>query len=420
MNDQTAYDFSLAYYYGDRKTGSIAVVSCDKGNTSVAHVKQEPETGLGPMERPVFIGLTETRNVILLDPRARQIVIQDGFPVDAFPAHIYPQPDSAIDWFMNDGDKETGNDPVNCGDRGSSVTVVENTASDNARFLKTVCVGRGHHQAEFIGPSAGHPDIPRVAYISNLKDGTITAIGNDPEDKEKYLSILSTINLCQPEKENATEAVVPNNAFPHGLVYSPLAGKLYCLNNGYGTVAVIDPVTNTIEDRLDFKGHSNLFAAPGGRFLIGRGADRKSDSNHVIAKLSVIDTKSNTIVSSTQLVDIYVGKYFFNPEGTRLYLTTAASGSPEQQVNLKSDALLVFDVTALPEIKLVAELRLGSSAGTLDFLSVDGRTRRVFSSNSEEGVVAVIDPDENRVLEKIRVNDGTAHSRLWLLSGEPA
>lgn len=211
------------------------------------------------------------------------------------------------------------------------------------------------------------------------------------------------------------EGGIPSNAFPHGLVYSRATGKVYNLNNGYGTVAVIDPKSNTIEARLPFKGFSNLFVSPCGRFIFGRGADRKSDPNHVIAKLAVMDAATGEVVGRCDLPDIYISKYFFNPEGTKLYLTTSSSGSDEQKANLKTDALLVFDLGALPEIKQIKELRLGASIGTLDFLAPEGKTELIFSSNSAEGSVALICGERDEVIEKIEVAEGQKHSRLWLL-----
>jgi hypothetical protein len=412
----SARSFVLGYYAGNRKTGSVSVVSRDNGKTRLDPLAVEAETGLPADLKPVFVGLAEDRRVILLDPKSKHIRLGPGFPADAFPAHIYSDPHSDRDWFMNDGDKETGNDRLNCGDQGSSVTVVEKTASAQAKFLKTICVGRGHHQAAFTYPSAQAPGVPRRAYISSLKDGTLSAIGNDPNDAATYLQVIATINLCETDKEQGmAEPSVPNNSFPHGLAYSPLTGKLYNLNNGYGNIAVIDPASNRIEARFPFKGHSNLFMTPGGRYIIGRGADRKSDPNHVIAKLTVLDTTGSRIVETLELPDIYISKYYFNPEGTKLYLTASSSGSPEQQANIKADALLVLDLTALPRLKLARELRLGTSSGSLAFLAGNGATTLVFSSHGEGGGVAVIDGARDELLETIAVPGGMSHSRVWVI-----
>lgn len=414
-NKGSVMNYSLAYYSSNRKTGSLAVVHCRDGKTAVQRLPLAAESGLEAALKPLLIGVTGDCRVVLLDPRSKQLSLNDALVGDAFPAHLYSDPRSDRDWFMNDGDKESGNDTLNCGDTGSSVTVVENTGSPRAKWLKTICVGRGHHQACFSYPSTTAPQVPERAYISNLKDGTLSVIGNDPADAASYLQVLATVNLCEPEREEGGGGMtVPNNAFPHGLAYSPLSGKLYNLNNGYGTVAVIDPLSNTIEERIPFKGHSNLFASPDGRYLIGRGADRKSDAEHVIAKLSVLDVTTKTVVDTLDLPDIYISKYYFNPEGTKLYLTTSASGSPAQQRHLKTDVLLVLDVTALPKLKLLKEVKVGS-AGALDFYSEGGRSRRVFVSDSQSGSLVVLDADDEAVVESIAVAEGQPHSRIWML-----
>ncbi len=408
--------FSLGFYVGNRKTGAVAVVDKTNGKVNIDQLGIAAETGLEQELKPIFVGLTEKRDIILLDPATKAIRIVSAFPADAFPAHIYEDPTSVRSWFMNDGDKQTGNDRLNCGDAGSSVTVVEYIDSSRAKFLATVCVGRGHHQAAFSHPSAAAPDVPRRAYISNLKDGTLSVIGNDPAERDKYLKLIATINLCEPDREEGmTEATIPNNAFPHGLVYSPLTGKLYNLNNGYGNIAIIDPQSNAIESRIPFKGHSNLFIAPGGRYIIGRGADRKSDPNHVIAKLSVLDVTDLTITDRMDLADIYISKYYFNSGGTKLYLTTSSSGSPEQQKHLKPDALVVIDLGALPKLRLANELRLGSPSGSLAFIKSATGGELVFSSNSENGSLAVIDGIRDEIVEIIPVMEGQGHSRVWSL-----
>src|SRR3569623_976413 len=267
--------FSVAYYSGNRKTGALALVRCQAGRVAVTQLGVEAESALDAARKPVLVGVSEDGRVILFDPVSKQIKLQPGFPADTFPAHIYAEPDSNRALFMNDGDKETGNDTLNCCDRGASVSVIDHIDSRRAQFLKTICVGRGHHQAAFTFPSPQAPQVPRRAYISSLNDGTVSVIGNDPNDVASYLQVIATINLCEPAKEEGGEMVVPNKAFPHGLAYAPEPGTLYNLNTGYGTLAVIAPVSNAIEARLPFKGYSNLFASPVGRNLIGRRADRK-------------------------------------------------------------------------------------------------------------------------------------------------
>lgn len=416
MTSHRPVDFTLAHYSGDRKTGQLALIRRRGGQVEIRIVPRTPESNLPPSLKPTLLGLTESAEAVLLDPQSKAIRVQTSFPGDAFPAHIYSDPGSVRDWFMNDGDKESGNDRVNCGDQGSSVTVVDSSGTASAKFLKTICVGRGHHQAAFTLPSPAAPDVPLLACISNLNDGTISVIGNDPSDPATYLSVVATVDLFERDKEKDLNAPsVPNTAFPHGLAYSPYTGKLYNLNNGYGTIALIDPATCQIEERINFKGHSNLFAVPGGRYLIGRGADRKTDPNHCIAKMSVFDPVTKSVMDKTDLRDIYLGKYFFNPEGTRLYFTTSSSGSPEQQKHVKPDVLLVFDLTVLPRLKLAAELRLSASVGTLAFVTDDeGITRLVLASCTDDGTVALIDAPSTELISRLKVGEPASHSRLWL------
>ncbi len=407
-------DFRLAYYAGDRQTGAISVIQSKAGRISVNALLQAPVSGADNDRKPILIGVAEDSRAVLMDPVSKAIELSESFPADAFPAHLYSDPRSNRDWFMNDGDKETGNDTLNCGNRGSSVTVVERSGSVAAKWLKTICVGRGHHQAAFCYPSTAAPGVPERAVISNLQDGTLSVIGNDPRDAATYLQVVNTINLCEADKEDDGRATIPNKAFPHGLAYSPHSGKLYNLNNGYGTIAVIDPVSGDIEQRIPFKGHSNLFASPDGRYLIGRGADRKSDPEHVVAKLSVFDVTDNSVVATLDLPDIYIGKYYFNPEGSKLYLTTSSSGSPQQQANLKTDVVLIFDMSALPRLELIKELKTGN-AGALAFHQVDGRSHRLFSSHAPAGAVVIIDGEDDTVLSSVTVGSAQSHSRVWML-----
>ncbi|HHJ80925.1 MAG TPA: hypothetical protein ENJ65_04755 [Candidatus Tenderia electrophaga] len=414
--DKKTIDFTLAYYSGDRKTGSVTVVSRRDGQVQTKQLPVAAESGKDKELKPIFVGLTEAGQSITLDPETKAISISDEFIADAFPAHIYTDPNANRDWYMYDGDKETGNDALNCGGKGSSVTVVENTDSSAVKYLKTICVGRGHHQCNFSYPSEQAPQVPSQTYVSNLKDGTLSVIGNDPAKPDSYLQVVATINLCEADKEDFDGAQIPNNAFPHGLVYSKVSGKMYNLNNGYGTIAVIDPLSHEIEQRIPFKGFSNLFVSPCGRYVIGRGADRKSDPKHVIAKMAVLDVTTNEVLDKIDLPDVYISKYFFNTEGSKLYLTTSSSGSEQQQANLKSGVVVVLDLTKLPKLVFTTELSLDSPAGTLDFLALDGKTELVFASTSQEGVVTIISADTDQVIEKLAVIEPQSHSRLWLLS----
>lgn len=403
---------AVAFYWGNRKTGSLALIMHSDRNSDVTVLTNKLESPLALTLKPILIGMTAEGQSVWLDPKSKAIEVSTQFPCDAFPAHVYSDPHSPRDWFMNDGDKETGNDTLNCGDKGSSVTVIEQANTKHARYLGTICVGRGHHQTAFTWPSEHAPKVPQRIYISNLNDGTLSIIGNDPSDKARFLTLLETINLCEADNEDGKADIIPNRAFPHGLAYSPLTGKVYNLNSGYGTLLTIDPITGTIENRIELKGFSNVFMVPGGRYLIGRSADRKLNPEHVIAKMIVFDVTTNQIVATLDLPDIYLSKYYFNVETSKLYFTTSASGSPAQQANLKKDVLLCFDLTQLPLLTAPHEIPVGS-IGTLAFKAVNGKTQAVFASDGERGELVVMDGISDDVIERIKVGPGASHSRIW-------
>ncbi len=411
--------WALAYFSSDRKTGNLSIIKHDE-TTSIKEIPLDPATDAEKPYKPVFLGISRNEKVILMDPVSKELRFSDRFPTDAFPAHAYPDPYSERVWYMNDGDKQTGNDTLNCGDQGSSVMAVtlDKTGEGKAaEVLKTICVGRGHHNATFTAPSKNAPDVPHRAFISNLKDGTLSVIGNNPNDKETWLKVVATINLCNPEKEEAGKACIPNNSFPHGTDYSPLTGKLYCLSNGYEEIQVIDPIKNVIESTIELKGSRNLLLHPAGQFLIGKGADRKSDPDHVIGELPIIDVLKGAVAGTVKIPDVYAAKYTFSPTGDKLYLACAASGNDVQQKNAKTDTIQVYDTSALPAMPLLTEITVGQAqcgSRSADILTQqNGEAPYVFVTNPTDGSMSVIDAASDTVIETVVFDNTSSHARLY-------
>jgi DNA-binding beta-propeller fold protein YncE len=287
------------------------------------------------------------------------------------------------------------------------MTVVAAGANGAVEVIKSICVGRGHHVPSFTAPSEKHPAMPRRAYVSNLQDGTISVLGNNPADKAGYLAVSGTINLCEPAKEKDGAMQAPNNAFPHGEVYSPVTGRVYNLNNGYGTLAVIDPLRNEIEARVDFKGCSNLLLSPDGRFVIGKGADRKSDPDHVIGRLIVLDAVAGKVAVKLDMKDVYPSTYRFSPDGRRLFVTTATTGKGAQHANLKKSTVLVYDASALPGLRLAQEITVGladCSRRPIAFLRQKQAIERIFVPNPTDGTLSILD-GAGIPLEAVRVSE---------------
>lgn len=386
--------------------GRACIVRHAQGRTTVVDVPAGAPTGApDPL---IFLGTTRDDRVILLEPRSKEILVRDALPEDAVPAYAYREPDGRGMWFMNDGDEETGCDELNCGTTGSSVTVVRRGADDDspAAYVQTVCVGRGHHVTTFTGPSPGAPRAPRRAFVSNLMDGSISVIACDPQAAD-YLRVIETINLLDPRREKGDAAPGTNNAFPHGMVYSPLSGKLYSLNNGYATVDVIDPLSAKIEKTVPLSVSSNLLLSPDGGFIVAKGADRKSDPDHVIGRLTVL-TAAGELAGSCDLTDLYPSTYRFNADGTRLYVTSAATGKGGQRDRLKTGVVLVFDSSHLPRLTLLKEVAVGRAdcgRRPIAFLATPTPSPCVFVSNPSDGSLTVLDGRNEAVLETVTLSD---------------
>lgn len=402
-----AGNWSLACHLDYGGEGGVAVVEHREGKTAVHPIPQAQASGKAPGYRPVYLGVAiDRRHVLLMDPVTKAVSAAAAMPADAAAHYAYPEAGTNRWWYTNDGDEETGNDPL-CVGGGATMTVVAAGANGAVEILESICVGRGHHVPSFTAPSMQHPAMPRRVYISNLQDGTISVLGNDPADKSGYLAVGGLINLCEPGKEKDGAMQVPNSAFPHGEVYSPATGRVYNLNNGYGTVAVIDPLRNEIEARIEFKGCSNLLLSPDGRFIIGKGADRKTDPDHVIGRLLVLDAATGKIATRLDLLDVYPSTYRFSPDGCRLFVTTATTGKGAQHASLKKTSILVYDSSSLPELRLVQELAVGladCSRRPIAFLRQGQAIERIFAPNPTDGTLSVLDGG-GVVLETVRLSE---------------
>ncbi|RMD78209.1 MAG: hypothetical protein D6809_06295 [Gammaproteobacteria bacterium] len=263
-------------------------------------------------------------------------------------------------------------------------------------------MGRGHHVTAFVPPEGGRP---AQAFVSNLLDGDLVALGADPA-AESYLKPLGRIDLCDPAHEEGGCGDGPNGAFPHGMVWSPATGRVYNLNNGYRTVVAIDPAEHRVAWTAPMGVSSNLLLSPCGRFLVGKGADRKSDPEHVLGRVCVMEAETGRLLAEQTLPDLYPSTYRFSPDGSRLYLTSAATGKGAQRERLRKDLLLVYDATRLPELVLLQELKVGGAdcgRRPVAFPVGDGR---VLLPEPDEGTLAVLDGASGRTLHRLVLGPG--------------
>ncbi|HHJ80593.1 MAG TPA: hypothetical protein ENJ65_03055 [Candidatus Tenderia electrophaga] len=402
-----AIDWTITCHmdYGDN--GEVAIIHHRNGKTEVSRIATTTATGSDYNQRPVFLGVNNNDQVLIMDPASKAIDSATSMAADSRYYYAYRDDQSNRFWFTNDGDKD-GNDTLNCGSDGGTVSVAARNGQ-HGEILQTLLIGRGHHVSAFCRPSTNNPELPNHAFVSNLLDGTISVVGNDENDPDNFLKVITTINLfdARAEKEGAQD--FPNNAFPHGMEFSPVTSKVYNLNNGYASVAVINPVSNEIENTIPMKISSNLLLSRCGNFLIGKGADRKGNADHVMGRLQVLDVNKQAVVNCFDIQDFYPSVYRFNATGDRLYVTAGATGKGVQAENLRTDMVQVYDSSKLPELKLIKEIKLeqcNSGRRPIAFLQQDGTTPLIFVPNPDQGSLAVIDGDSDEVIETISVGKG--------------
>ena len=416
--------------------GTVSVIEHrDAANTLAASIDLFSSVGdmASSTRNHLFVNLGSTNQTAALDPIGASATFKKFIQVGQRPVHIYREsPDGTRIWVLNDSDSKTGVDTVTpaCNTaQAGSVSVIQNhdeggdETGNAGAVLATICVGKGHHKAAFSVPgAAGSPaeTVPIRAFVSSIKDGTITVIDNDPASTN-YLKVISTINLCDQSKEPATTPptvcpAVPNSAGPHGMFYSPVSGKIYNNNETYGTVNVINPSfdpaapSSAIEQTFDLGAGlaGATYLSPDGRFIIVRGA--QSNASGVTGKLTVIDVTNNSR-TTVDLPNVNPADLVFTSDGKTLYIPSAGSATPA--AGQKSNVVLVFDSTALPALTPTAEIAVGATAAgrALGILEHGGAATEVFVTNRADGTVSVIDAGTNAVVDTLQIG-GTPTSLL--------
>ncbi len=421
----------------DHASGRVHVIrhNGDTGNVLIDSLS----VGAGPgdmsatQHNQVFVNVADSNLVAVLDPADGSMKLTQNLAAGTRPVHSLLDPDGLRVWALNDGDRSNGVDSINCAaENTASVTVLQNHGDgaahhelahepehvhhhavrnddaekgEHASVLTTICIGRGHHKAAFSHPSDEAPAAPHRTFISNIKDGTVSVIDNEPASAG-YLTVVATVDLCDANKETCdTDVTTPNGATPHGLSYSTHTGKIYSANVGYGTVAVIDPASATIESVIDLGFANKVQISPDGRYLVTKGADTQSNLNHVVGKLGVVDLMNGTSVT-LDLLDVSPDSLVFTPDGSKLYVASALNGSAAQQANLKSNVVLAYDLSTPLSPTLVREITVGHANGGHRALALHAHglsAKHLFVPNGADGTVSVIKIADDSVPETLTV-----------------
>lgn len=410
--------------------GTISVIDHGNGGSDLSKsidVFSSAGDMVSSTKNHIFVNMGSTNQVAALDPVGETATFRKFIPVGQRPVHIYRDPEGTRIWVLNDADPTTGVDTITSecnSQQAGSVSVIQNhgTAghgddgeeSNAGEVLKTICVGKGHHKAAFSTPTTTDPSIPHRAFISNITDGTITVIDNDPSS-DNYLTVIGTIDLCDSNKESCPAG--QGGAGPHGMYFSSVNGKIYNNNENHGTVNVINPTSLAIEATVDIGFAGATHITPDGRFVIVRGVDRTSDPTRVTGKITIFDaTDPSNNFTTINLPDVNPGALAFTSIGTmkKMYVASAATGNDDQRASQKSNVVQVFDITALPaDPTLIKEIGVGSTTGgrSIGIHEHDKEAENVFVTNRADGTVSVIDAQNDTAIDTLQVG-GTPTSLL--------
>jgi YVTN family beta-propeller protein len=137
--------------------------------------------------------------------------------------------------------------------------------------------------------------------------------------------------------------------------------------------------------------------------------------------LTIIDTADTTFTQFTQmdLQDVNIGDMKFTPDGNKLYVAVAFTGSTVQKASQKDNVVLVYDASALPALTLIKEITVGKTAGgrALAIHEHDGEAEHIFVTNRADGTVSVVDAKDDEEMDKVQVGGEPTSILVFPLGG---
>ncbi len=434
---------------GDRTLTSVALKG-DSGNAVVGTIESAKfeNVALGDMQFSegewVFVNLGAANKVATIDPLTAATPIHEtNLGAGTRPVHMYRDPTNGeVIWVGNDGDNASGSatpgdDLINCNIAtrpggavtGSSVTILHNShlgpGGVPPKVEKSECIlADGHKVMAFPRPTATNGAIPRRVFVSSETGGEIAIIDNEPASTTKW-QMIGRVDLCNPLKETCndesatllTTPFTPNTAGPHGIRFSTLTGKVYSIQEGYGQIAEIDPVTLAKTIILDLAGtpYTSYGITPNGRFLLLRGQTTTPQAT----KLGVLDLSVTPAVRTDftipELDGTAPGSFKFSPDGKRFYIL--AGGGASAAAATKKDRLFAFDSSTLtatpPTLTLLRDIPL-VAIGTVGNHNLDvlvqgsGEAKYIVVSNSTDNSISIINATDNQEKQKVTVGPAPA------------
>ncbi len=171
---------------------------------------------------------------------------------------------------------------------------------------------------------------------------------------------------------NTVTTTIPVGSYPYGVAVNPKGTKVYVANGNSKTVSVIDAATNTVTATI-----------PVGTFPYGVTVDPTGAKVYVTNMedntVSIIDTATNTVIATLPVIS-NPWAIAFNPEGTKLYVVS-------------NNVTSIIDASTNTVISTVP---VGGSRSGISF-TPDGKKVYVVGN----GTVSVIDAANNKVITTI-------------------
>lgn len=236
------------------QTVSVIDPQVEFGTTKLESLITLPGNGedwvLSPDQNALYVTIPDEDAIAVIDTRTRKLIQTIAMEKGSRPGRILWQPESRRLWVGLDG---TGQ--------------VAGLDGAEHRWIKSITVGAGLHTL------AAGPD-GRFMYVTNSQSDTVSVV-----DTQSMVSVAS----------------VPVGKTPVAMTYSSAARRLYVGGVNGTDIVAIDPSTHRLAARIPVaSGVVGLATEPQGRFVFA--------INQVESSLSVIDTATNAVTATTNVV----------------------------------------------------------------------------------------------------------------------
>ncbi|EPG73035.1 hypothetical protein LEP1GSC058_4012 [Leptospira fainei serovar Hurstbridge str. BUT 6] len=366
-------------------------------------------------------------NIVQIIQVAVEQTILKTIPVGMNPVEVVVDPNNTDHhWTMNNGNA-SGIDSILCSSEAnpnvSSISVVHDDPDPViiAYIHASICLGKGAHKVAFQTVS------PFLALVTNQSDNTVSVIDDDSNSP----TFLGSPGINPPDTNGAILRTITVGTSPLNIAYSSFMNLFYVYNTGAGTISVIDPNGNAGTGALlgssltVGSGYTVMKTDVTGRYLILSGTDITTSGSLAYGILRVLDLADPT---GATFGFIRVPKAGFSdfqqsPDGKRLFVASAVSGTSTQIASINSNAFYIFESSYLLNPNLVRTATVGLSDQpyrTFSINAMGGSVKNLFVPNFSDGTVTIIDGMSYNPLTTVLVNGNPTYTTIFQPGGADA